>query len=57
MMLGRSASTPAEAKEAELAGAGYIGAGPVWASPSKPDADPRSGSTGSTRSATRFRSR
>jgi thiamine-phosphate pyrophosphorylase len=39
MMLGRSASTPAEAKEAELAGAGYIGAGPIWASPSKPDAD------------------
>jgi thiamine-phosphate pyrophosphorylase len=39
MMLGRSASTPAEAKEAELAGAGYIGAGPVWATPSKPDAD------------------
>ena len=38
MMLGRSASTPEEAKEAELAGAGYIGAGPVWTSPSKPDA-------------------
>jgi thiamine-phosphate pyrophosphorylase len=39
MMLGRSASTPAEAKEAELAGSGYIGAGPIWASPSKPNAD------------------
>jgi thiamine-phosphate pyrophosphorylase len=39
MMLGRSASTPPEAKEAELAGAGYIGAGPVWATPSKADAD------------------
>ena len=46
MMLGRSASTPAEAKEAELAGAGYIGAGPVWASPSKPDADPPIGLDG-----------
>jgi thiamine-phosphate pyrophosphorylase len=46
MMLGRSASTPSEAKEAELAGAGYIGAGPVWASPSKPDTDPPIGLDG-----------
>ena len=45
-MLGRSASTPAEAKEAELAGAGYIGAGPVWATPSKGDADPPIGLEG-----------
>lgn len=46
MMLGRSASSPAEAKEAELAGAGYIGAGPVWATPSKPDAAPPIGLDG-----------
>ncbi len=45
-MLGRSASDPAEAKEAELAGAGYIGAGPVWSTPSKPDADPPIGLDG-----------
>lgn len=46
MMLGRSATSPAEAKEAELAGAGYIGAGPVWATPSKPDAAPPIGLEG-----------
>jgi thiamine-phosphate pyrophosphorylase len=46
MMLGRSATTPAEAKEAELAGAGYIGAGPIWATPSKPDAAPAIGLEG-----------
>ena len=46
LMLGRSASTPAEAKEAELAGAGYIGAGPVWSTPSKPDAEPPIGLDG-----------
>jgi thiamine-phosphate pyrophosphorylase len=46
LMLGRSASTPAEAKEAELAGAGYIGAGPVWSTPSKPDAEPPIGLEG-----------
>jgi thiamine-phosphate pyrophosphorylase len=46
MMLGRSAATAEEAKQAELAGAGYIGAGPVWASPSKPDADPPIGLDG-----------
>jgi thiamine-phosphate diphosphorylase len=39
LMVGRSATTPEEAKESEDAGAGYIGAGPVWATPSKPDAD------------------
>ena len=39
MMVGRSAATPEEAKQAEDDGAGYIGAGPVWATPSKPDAD------------------
>jgi thiamine-phosphate pyrophosphorylase len=46
MMLGRSATSSDEAKEAELAGAGYIGAGPVWATPSKPDAEPPIGLEG-----------
>ena len=46
LMLGRSAASPAEAKEAELAGAGYIGAGPVWPTPSKPDAEPPIGLDG-----------
>ncbi len=37
----------AEAKRAaELAGAAYIGAGPVWATPTKPDADPPIGLDG-----------
>jgi thiamine-phosphate pyrophosphorylase len=40
MLVGRSAATPEEASQAEEDGAGYIGAGPVWATPSKPDADP-----------------
>jgi thiamine-phosphate pyrophosphorylase len=39
LMVGRSATTPAEAKQAEDEGAGYIGAGPIWATPTKPDAD------------------
>jgi thiamine-phosphate pyrophosphorylase len=39
LMVGRSATTPAEAKQAEDDGAGYIGAGPVWATPTKPGAD------------------
>lgn len=39
LMLGRSASSPEEAKQAEDGGAAYIGAGPVWATPSKPEAD------------------
>jgi thiamine-phosphate pyrophosphorylase len=36
--VGVSASTPEEAQTAERTGASYIGCGPVWASPSKPDA-------------------
>ncbi|HZB35431.1 MAG TPA: thiamine phosphate synthase [Gaiellaceae bacterium] len=40
MMVGRSATTPQEASQAEEDGAAYIGAGPIWATPSKPDADP-----------------
>jgi thiamine-phosphate pyrophosphorylase len=46
LMVGRSASTPEEASQAEEDGAAYIGAGPVWATPSKPDADPPIGLDG-----------
>jgi thiamine-phosphate pyrophosphorylase len=45
LVLGLSAASVAQAKEAaELAD--YIGAGPVWESPSKPDADPAIGLDG-----------
>ena len=40
LMLGTSASSVEEARAGERRGAAYIGAGPVWATPSKPDADP-----------------
>ena len=40
LLLGTSAATVAEAQAGERLGAGYVGAGPVWATPSKPDADP-----------------
>jgi thiamine-phosphate pyrophosphorylase len=40
LLLGLSAASVEEAKEAERRGAAYVGAGPVWATPSKPDADP-----------------
>ncbi|TMK77102.1 MAG: thiamine phosphate synthase, partial [Actinobacteria bacterium] len=40
LMLGLSVADVAEAQAAERAGAAYIGSGPVWATPSKPDADP-----------------
>ena len=46
LMLGLSAATVDEATEAERTGASYIGAGPVWATPSKPDADPAIGLNG-----------
>lgn len=46
LMVGRSATTPEEANQAEEDGAGYIGAGPVWVTPSKPDADPPIGLDG-----------
>jgi thiamine-phosphate pyrophosphorylase len=39
LLLGASASSMDEARAGEALGAGYIGAGPVWATPSKPDAD------------------
>jgi thiamine-phosphate pyrophosphorylase len=35
-----------EAAVAELAGAAYLGAGPIWATPSKPDAAPPIGLDG-----------
>jgi thiamine-phosphate pyrophosphorylase len=38
LLLGLSAATRREAAVAEYQGAGYIGAGPVWATPSKADA-------------------
>jgi thiamine-phosphate pyrophosphorylase len=39
LMLGLSASSVEEAVDAEARGASYVGAGPVWATPSKTDAD------------------
>jgi thiamine-phosphate pyrophosphorylase len=38
LLLGLSAASVEEALAAEAAGASYVGAGPVWATPSKPDA-------------------
>ncbi len=46
LLLGLSASSLEEAQDAERRGAGYIGAGPVWATPSKSDADPPIGLDG-----------
>jgi thiamine-phosphate diphosphorylase len=46
LMLGLSASSVDEALAAEARGAAYIGAGPVWATPSKVDADPVIGLAG-----------
>ncbi len=40
LLLGASAASVDEARAGEAKGAGYIGAGPGWATPSKPDADP-----------------
>jgi thiamine-phosphate pyrophosphorylase len=45
-MLGTSASSLDEARAGEQLGAAYIGAGPVWPTPSKPDADPSIGLDG-----------
>jgi thiamine-phosphate pyrophosphorylase len=39
LMLGLSATTLDEARAGEEQRADYIGAGPIWATPSKPDAD------------------
>ena len=46
LMLGTSASDVDEAKVGEALGAAYIGAGPVWETPTKPDADPPIGLDG-----------
>ena len=43
---GRSARTVEEAREAEAKGARYVGAGPVWTTPSKADAGPGIGLDG-----------
>jgi thiamine-phosphate diphosphorylase len=39
LLVGVSASDVGQALAAERAGARYLGAGPVWSTPSKPDAD------------------
>src|SRR5262249_6741560 len=46
LLLGRSASSVEEARAGEGEQATYIGAGPVWATPSKEDADPAIGLEG-----------
>ena len=46
LLLGASATTVEEAGVGERTGASYVGAGPVWATPSKPDADPPIGLDG-----------
>jgi thiamine-phosphate pyrophosphorylase len=43
LLLGRSVSTVAQVRAAE---ADYLGAGPVWETPSKPDAEPATGIDG-----------
>jgi thiamine-phosphate pyrophosphorylase len=45
-MIGRSVTTPAQAMAAESEGATYLGAGPIWDTPSKPDAEPAIGLEG-----------
>jgi thiamine-phosphate pyrophosphorylase len=46
LLLGVSAASVAEAREGEAVGAAYVGAGPVWVTPTKPDADPPIGLEG-----------
>ncbi len=46
LLLGISASSVREAMGGEAAGATYIGAGPIWSTPSKPYADPPIGLDG-----------
>ena len=46
LLLGTSASNVDEAKAGVALGAAYIGAGPVWETPTKPDADPPIGLDG-----------
>jgi hypothetical protein len=49
LLLGISARTRREAAVAEYAGASYVGAGPIWSTPSKPDAGEPIGLDGSPR--------
>ena len=49
LVLGLSASTPGDARDAERAGAHYLGCGPVWATPTKPDAGAPIGLAGLSR--------
>ena len=46
LLLGLSAISVDEARDAEARGASYVGAGPVWSTPSKEDADPAIGLEG-----------
>ena len=46
LLLGTSAGSVDEARAGERKGAAYVGAGPVWATPSKADADPPIGLEG-----------
>jgi thiamine-phosphate pyrophosphorylase len=46
LLLGTSAASVAEAKAGEALGAAYVGAGPVWDTPTKTDADPAIGLDG-----------
>lgn len=46
LMLGTSAATIDEALAGEKLGAAYVGAGPIWSTPTKPDADPPIGLDG-----------
>jgi thiamine-phosphate pyrophosphorylase len=46
LALGLSASTPEEVADAAERGASYVGAGPVWSTPTKPDAGPPLGLDG-----------
>jgi thiamine-phosphate diphosphorylase len=46
VLVGLSAATVEQAGEAQRAGAGYVGAGPVWETPTKPDAAPPIGLDG-----------
>jgi thiamine-phosphate pyrophosphorylase len=46
LLLGASAASVAEARDGEARGAAYIGAGPIWSTPTKTDADPPIGLDG-----------
>ena len=46
LLLGLSAASVEEARAEAARGADYLGAGPVWETPSKPDADPPIGLDG-----------